>query len=187
MGASSRVVLALATLLVVGVGLLARREHPAIAATVVQDSVVVASARSPLPAAPIASAPSESAPAAKPTVASSPTRRTSARTMPSAPAAPHLDTMTPDSANVDESSVIEVLLTGSGFTPTDNVVTFGPLSGGSAKSADGRHVTFYAQTQLRSRGEVPPGRLAAGAYPVTVTNANGTSNARTFRLRSGAP
>ena len=95
--------------------------------------------------------------------------------------------MTPDSANVDESSVIEVLLTGSGFTPTDNVVTFGPLSGGSAKSADGRHVTFYAQTQLRSRGEVPPGRLAAGAYPVTVTNANGTSNARTFRLRSGAP
>ena len=91
--------------------------------------------------------------------------------------------LSPDSATVDPDAVVEVVIHGTEFTPTGNMVTFGTAEVGPFASSDGKTLRFIVPTYLPSRGEVPPMRVTTGEFPVRVRNANGQSNAVNFNVR----
>ena len=98
-------------------------------------------------------------------------------------AAPVIADIVPASGPAEPAYPIQATIRGSGFTPTGNVVNFGPVRLRALSSSDGgTTITFGVPKQMSSGGEVPPMVLLPGEYPVTVTNADGTSNAVTFTL-----
>jgi len=98
-------------------------------------------------------------------------------------AAPVITDIVPASGPAGPAYPIQATIRGTGFTPTGNVVNFGPVRLRELPSSDGgTTITFGVPKQMRSGGEVPPIVLPTGEYLVTVTNADGTSNAATFTL-----
>ena len=98
-------------------------------------------------------------------------------------AAPVITDIVPASGPAGPAYPIQATIRGTGFTPTGNVVNFGPVRLRELPSSDGgTTITFGVPKQMRSGGEVPPIVLPTGEYLVTVTNADGTSNAVTFTL-----
>jgi hypothetical protein len=98
-------------------------------------------------------------------------------------AAPVINEIVPSSGPAGPAYPIQVTIRGSGFTSTGNVVTFGPVRLRELPSSDdGTAITVGVPKQMSSGGEVPPMVLPPGEYHVTVTNADGTSNAVTFSL-----
>jgi hypothetical protein len=98
---------------------------------------------------------------------------------PTAPtAAPTLSGISPSSASVGDT----ITLAGSAFTSTANAITFGIGYLHGVASADGVSLRFALPTALTP---CPPSAqvcvalavlLTPGTYPVSVVNANGTSN-----------
>ncbi|MBI3549942.1 MAG: hypothetical protein HY078_12970 [Elusimicrobia bacterium] len=87
------------------------------------------------------------------------------------------------SAGISAMGMIQkVKIIGTGFQPLGNVVRFGPVKLESIASKGGTEIEFYAPTEVPSGGEVPPMRLGQGEYKVTVTTAEGTSNALVFMV-----
>ena len=101
-------------------------------------------------------------------------------------AAPVITDIVPTSGPVGPDYPIQATIRGQGFTPTGNVVNFGPVRLRELPSIDGTAITIGVPKQISSGGEVPPLVLLPGEYPVTVTNADGTSNPVTFTL-TGSP
>lgn len=101
-------------------------------------------------------------------------------------AAPVLEAIAPDSVIVAPGSVVEIVLSGSGFqrgTPGANTVRFGASAmRGVVASGDGRRITFVVPDAIESGGEAPPSRLIAGVYPVRVETPAGTSNVLMLRI-----
>jgi hypothetical protein len=96
---------------------------------------------------------------------------------------PHIIQIIPSSGLAGADYPIQATIRGSGFTPAGNVVTFGPVRLRELPSRDGgTAITFGVPKQMSSGGEVPPMVLPPGDYQVTVTNADGISNAVTFSL-----
>jgi len=71
-----------------------------------------------------------------------------------------------------------VNLYGTGFTSSNNTVNFGNQHLSGISSPDGTSLFFNVPTTL-SDGTTP---LPSGAYPISITNANGTSNAYAFNV-----
>jgi hypothetical protein len=69
--------------------------------------------------------------------------------------------------------------------PSGNVVQFGWVTLPDIPSAEGTQIKFVVPGEVDGRGEVPPRRVHAGDYRVTVTTSAGTSNALIFTLRLG--
>jgi len=101
-------------------------------------------------------------------------------------AAPVITDIVPASGPAGPAYPIQATIRGQGFTPTGNVVNFGPVRLRELPSIDGTAITIGVPKQISSGGEVPPLVLLPGEYPVTVTNADGTSNPVTFTL-TGSP
>ncbi len=87
---------------------------------------------------------------------------------------------------------LEVTIHGSGFTPTGNTVNFiyGPV--GNLTSTDGKTIVFSFSKPQSQLAQCTGGVMATifcedipvGTYPVSVTNANGTSNQILFSVTS---
>ena len=78
---------------------------------------------------------------------------------------------------------IRVTIRGSGFTPNENTVKFGTITLPHLPSTEnGTRIVFLVPKTMPSSGEVPPMVLPPGDYHVTVINANGVSNTKTFTL-----
>ena len=102
--------------------------------------------------------------------------------------APTILNLSPSSGSVNTT----VTITGTGFTATGNTVNFGSGIGiPNLSSSNSTSLTFI----VPSRGAFPncPNNamcaappILLGSYAVTVTNANGTSNATTFTVTSSA-
>ena len=102
-------------------------------------------------------------------------------------AAPVITDIVPTSGPVGPDYPIQATVRGNGFTPIGNVVNFGPVRLRELPSSNGgTAIVFGVPKQMSSGGEVPPMVLPPGEYLVTVTNADGTSNAVTFVL-TGSP
>jgi len=107
-----------------------------------------------------------------------------------ATAAPVISQLTPSSGAV--GSVVTI--TGNGFTPTGNKITFGSLGtqynpAYSVNSTDGSTLSFTVPSSdyHACQASTPPCYIAnnftqLGSYPVSVTNANGTSNSVNFNV-----
>jgi peptidoglycan hydrolase-like protein with peptidoglycan-binding domain len=92
-----------------------------------------------------------------------------------------------------------VTMTGSGFTATGNKIKFGDLGveaspNYSVNSTDGRTITFMVPTtnymrcwDAIPRCLAPMMAITAGTFMVSVTNANGTSNALPFTVGNSTP
>jgi|GEM_PF-1183960 len=77
----------------------------------------------------------------------------------------------------------QITITGTGFTSTGNKVNFGQLVNvnGPYNSSDGKTITFVVPGFSSINGNV----IQPGNYAVSVTNANGASNALNFAVTSG--
>ena len=119
-----------------------------------------------------------------PTVATAADTRVANRsTAPAHPGVPHITSLTPTSAQVDPDAVVEVVIHGSGFAASGNVVMFGPVTMDGMFSADGgRSIRFVVPTQLPSHGEVPPMRILPGEFAVRVRTPQGESNSMIFKV-----
>jgi hypothetical protein len=98
---------------------------------------------------------------------------------------PTLIEIVPASGRAGPAYPLPVTIRGTGFLPAGNVIRFGPVTIPDVASPDGSRIMLYVPKELPSGGEVPPAGLTPGDYPVTVTNAAGTSNALSFRLTRG--
>ncbi len=86
----------------------------------------------------------------------------------------------------------KVTIIGSGFTPTNNGIRFGQISMGGFSSADGKTLTFtvpqYGPSTCSLDGKVCTKdirEITPGAYNVSVSIVNGTSNALPFTVTAG--
>ena len=78
----------------------------------------------------------------------------------------------------------EVVVRGTGFTPTGNTIQLGRIEIRDLPSANGGTlIRFTLPTELPSRGEVPPKVISGGEYTVVVRNARGVSNTLRFTVR----
>jgi hypothetical protein len=100
--------------------------------------------------------------------------------------APVIESARPDSVLLPYGGVVEVTLSGSGFTPGkpgQNTVHFnGTALRQVPASSDGRQIVFAIPDIISSGGEAPPSTLRAGSYSVSVETTSGTSNAVTVRV-----
>ncbi len=96
--------------------------------------------------------------------------------------APILSQITPSSGTIGT----EVMLTGTGFTPTENTINFGRVPNAiiNLASSDGKTLTFTVPSQLCNQlsGSAVCPQLQPGTYDVSVANAEGTSNAVEFKV-----
>jgi hypothetical protein len=74
---------------------------------------------------------------------------------------------------------------GAGFTPTGNLVEFGPVKISDVPATESSRITFSIPKIIPTKGEVPPIVLPPGAYRVTVMTAGRKSNALSFTLTRG--
>lgn len=143
--------------------------------------VLVACSRSRKPDAQDAAVPLDSA-----TQKASVDTQTLTRPPTTASATPHIDAVIPDSVSVQRNSVKEVVIRGSGFAagaPGRNTVTIGPLRLTQVPAnAAGTEIRVVIPDRVVSQSEAPPRPLLPGAYPVTVENSAGTSNAVNVRI-----
>jgi hypothetical protein len=95
---------------------------------------------------------------------------------------PVITDISPSSGPAGAAYPIRATLSGLGFAPTGNTVSFGPVQVPDLPSPDGRHIDFFVPKEAPSRGEVPPMVLSDGEYPVTVTTPAGTSRPVVFTL-----
>jgi hypothetical protein len=98
--------------------------------------------------------------------------------------APALFEVLPPAASADPAEVLDLRLTGCGFSADKNTVKFGDVIVRNIKSTDdGTHIRVVIPKDVQGGGEVPPMQLGAGRYDVTVNNGRGTSNAKRVTLR----
>ncbi|MCZ6916906.1 MAG: hypothetical protein O7I93_09030 [Gemmatimonadetes bacterium] len=96
---------------------------------------------------------------------------------------PSITRLEPSSGPAGEAYPIQLTVHGTGFAPTDNVVSFGPVATtGLPSTAGGTAITLLVPKMAESTGEVPPMVLSPGEYAVTVTTLAGTSEPMTFVL-----
>jgi hypothetical protein len=99
-------------------------------------------------------------------------------------AAPHIDSITPRAAHIDNESVLDVVLHGTGFLPTGNVVLFdAAIINDLASEQGGTILRFIAPTTIPPHGNVQARRVDAGKYAVRVRAHSATSNSVTFTVR----
>ena len=88
---------------------------------------------------------------------------------------------------VENESVIQVTIQGTGFAAEGNIVTFGGIpTEGIASAEGGTRITFWVPKEVPSAGEAPPMVLDPGEYDVTVTTPTGTTEPVVFILTRGA-
>jgi peptidoglycan hydrolase-like protein with peptidoglycan-binding domain len=81
-----------------------------------------------------------------------------------------------------------VTITGSGFTTTGNNIHFGTGGIANVSSADGMHLAFQVPSGIGpcdligSSCAAPEQQVTPGSYPVSVSNARGTSNSTNFTV-----
>ena len=99
---------------------------------------------------------------------------------------PVIDSARPDSVVLPYGGVVEVTLSGAGFTPGkpgQNTVHFNSTSLRLVPaSTDGRQIVFAIPDRVSRGGEAPASPLRAGSYSVSVETTSGTSNAVTIRV-----
>jgi hypothetical protein len=98
---------------------------------------------------------------------------------------PELIDLVPASGPAGTAYPLQVTIRGTGFSPTGNIVNFGPVKISGVEPALSDRMTFAVPKLMPARSEAPPLVLPPGEYSVTVTTASGTSNALTFRLTRG--
>jgi len=90
----------------------------------------------------------------------------------------------PPSASADPGEVLDLRITGCGFSASRNVVRFGDVTLRDVRSTErGTRIRVVVPKEVHSGGEVPPMSLGRGDYDVTVNNGRGTSNAKRVTLR----
>jgi hypothetical protein len=99
--------------------------------------------------------------------------------------APTITSLTPVSGPVGTT----VTVTGSNFAPTGNIINFGIGALPGYSSSDGKTLQFNVPSTLSQNCATTVGaacpnfiQMVNGTYNVWVTNANGTSNAKTFTV-----
>ena len=108
------------------------------------------------------------------------------RTEAPAPSGPVIESLTPSQGPAGPAYPIEIIVTGTGFAPQGNIVTFGDISIPDLASGEGgTRIMFFAPKERPSNGEVPPFVLTPGQFGVTVTTVQGTSNTVNFALTRG--
>ena len=90
--------------------------------------------------------------------------------------APVLDGIAPDSVLVSPGSVVEVVLSGTGFQAQNTIHFAGTALRGVAASDDRRRITFAIPDAIEAGVGAPRAQLVAGSYPVRVETSAGTSN-----------
>ena len=102
---------------------------------------------------------------------------------------PVIERIEPATGWAGQDYPLEATIHGIGFSGSGNVIVFGPVTIDERASTNGgTEIVFAVPKQQRSRTEVPPMILPVGEYAVTVTTADGTSNAVAFTLtRPGSP
>lgn len=97
---------------------------------------------------------------------------------------PKLSTLSPDTGPAGTAYPLRITIRGTGFSPTGNIVRFGPATIPDLSALDGQ-IELSVPKSLQPSGGAPPLVLPHGAYAVTVTTAAGTSNALTFTMTRG--
>jgi hypothetical protein len=99
-------------------------------------------------------------------------------------AAPHIDSITPRSAEVSNDRVTDLVIHGAGFAITGNVVVFdGAIIDSVASDAGGTIIRFAAPTIIPAHGDQTPHRVRPGRVTVRVRTAAGLSNPVIFTAR----
>jgi hypothetical protein len=99
---------------------------------------------------------------------------------------PALASLVPDRGRAGIDYPVRIVLEGSGFAATGNIVTFAGIRSDPLESThDGTRITYLIPKEKPTVGEVPPEELLPGEYPVTVTTPGGTSRALLFTLTGG--
>jgi hypothetical protein len=102
-------------------------------------------------------------------------------------AAPALTLLVPDSGRAGVDYPVRIVLQGSGFAVTGNIVTFGGIPSDPLDSTEeGSRITYMIPKEKPTAGEVPPEELLPGEYLVTVTTPGGTSEPLLFTLTGEA-
>jgi hypothetical protein len=96
--------------------------------------------------------------------------------------APVLDRISPDSVLVAPGSVVEVVLSGSGFQAENTIHFANTALRGVAASEDGRRITFAIPDAIDAGVGAPRVQLVAGSYPVRVETSAGTSNVLVLKV-----
>ena len=110
-------------------------------------------------------------------------RSPSVEANPDAGSVPVITQLEPPSGRAGEDYPIDLIIYGSGFEETDNVVNLGLLRIPGLPSAnDGTQITLVVPKVRPGTGEVAPFVLQPGEYLVTVTTRHGTSKPLVFRL-----
>jgi hypothetical protein len=97
---------------------------------------------------------------------------------------PHIDSVSPRSAEVDAEGVTNLVLYGRGFAASGNTVVFDAAQvTGLRSEAGGTIIRFSAPTFIPAQGAKPGHRVTPGPVQVRVKHAGGTSNAMIFTAR----
>jgi hypothetical protein len=98
--------------------------------------------------------------------------------------APHIDSIAPSAAHIDNESVVGVVIHGTGFSPTGNVVLFDAATINDLASEQGGTILrFIVPTTIPAHDTVQARRIEAGKYQIRVRSHSATSNAVTFIVR----
>ena len=97
-------------------------------------------------------------------------------------AAPVLARLEPSTTALVPGGVAQVMIHGSGFTSTGNVVMFGAAVLGELPSSDGSTLRLLVPNAWPSSGEAPPRVIDPGVYPIRVRNTGGLSNTISLTL-----
>jgi hypothetical protein len=98
--------------------------------------------------------------------------------------APAVFEVLPPAASADPGEVLDLRISGCGFSADKNTVQFGDVVVRDIKSTDdGTHIRVVIPKETRSSSGASPMPLGAGGYDVTVNNGRATSNAKRVTLR----
>jgi hypothetical protein len=94
---------------------------------------------------------------------------------------PHIDSVHPDSVEARAGSVVEVVVSGRGFSPgspgANTIEIAGARITGVPANAKGTGLRFVLPEVASSSSEAPPQRILGGTYALRVITAAGASNA----------
>jgi hypothetical protein len=94
---------------------------------------------------------------------------------------PRIDAIRPDSVDARSGSVVELVVSGRGFSPgapgANTVEVAGVRITGVPANAKGTELRFVVPEVASSNSEAPPQRILGGTYTLRVITAAGASNA----------